>query len=76
MTKVVIADTSCLIILQKIDKLYILNELFSEITITREVAIEYGDDLPEWFVIESVNNSSNFQILKLILDPGEASAIA
>jgi len=40
MTKVVIADTSCLIILQKIDKLYILNELFSEITITREVAIE------------------------------------
>jgi len=52
MHRIVIADTSCLIVLQKIDKLFILKELFSEITITEEIAIEYGEALPEWCNIE------------------------
>lgn len=76
MHSLVIADTSCLIVLQKIDRLFILKELFKEITITQDIANEYADALPDWITIKSPSQASNFQILKLILDNGEASAIA
>lgn len=76
MHSIVIADTSCLIVLQKIDRFFILKALFSEITITEEIATEFGEALPDWFNIEAPKHLTNLQILKLILDSGEASAIA
>lgn len=76
MHSIVIADTSCLIVLQKIDRFFILKELFSEITITEEIATVFGEALPDWFNIEAPKHLTNLQILKLILDSGEASAIA
>lgn len=39
---VVIADTSCLILLDKIDELDILNALFEEVYITETIAKEFG----------------------------------
>jgi|SRR5690606_23442610 len=74
--RIVIADTSCLIILQKINRLMILKDIFQTISITREVAEEYGETLPDWIKIEKPENDRTKKILEMELDKGEASAIA
>jgi len=48
---VVITDTSCLIILDKLNLLNILPQLFAQILVTTEIASEYGQPLPEWITI-------------------------
>lgn len=73
---VVIADASCLIALTNIEALNLLKELYSEIYITSEIAIEFGENLPQWIKIVAVKNTKYQQILDLLLDKGEASAIA
>lgn len=73
---VVITDTSCLIILEKIYLLPVLHQLFQIVLITPEIAAEYGTPLPDWIVILPVKNKSFQQDLSLIVDWGEASAIA
>jgi predicted nucleic acid-binding protein len=70
----IIADTSCLISLSRIDCLHILKDLYSEIYITSEIEIEFGEKLPEWILIRKVTDKK--KILSIILDEGEASAIA
>jgi predicted nucleic acid-binding protein len=72
----VIADTSCLIALSKIEGIELLKELYQEVYITEEIAFEFGETLPEWIRIESVKNKKYQQLLDLYLDLGEASAIA
>ena len=52
--KVVITDSSCFIILQKINAIHLLNDLFAVVITTREIAGEYGFSLPDWDVIQSV----------------------
>ena len=42
MHKAIISDTSCLILLDKIGELEILNKLFGTIITTTEVASEFG----------------------------------
>lgn len=73
---VVITDTSCLIILEKIELLPVLHQLFTTILTTPEIAGEYGSSLPEWIVIISVKDKSLQKELSSIVDKGEASAIA
>lgn len=72
----VIADTSCLIALSKIEAFELLKELYKEVYITEEIALEFGENLPEWIRIENVKNKKYQQLLDLYLDLGEASAIA
>ncbi|NHB69798.1 DUF3368 domain-containing protein [Perlabentimonas gracilis] len=72
----VIADTSCLIALSKVEGIELLKELYQEVYITEEIAFEFGEPLPEWIIIESVKNKKYQQLLELYLDLGEASAIA
>jgi predicted nucleic acid-binding protein len=55
-SKIIIADTSCFILLDKIDSLKLLHELFGEVTTTSEVEYEFGKKLPEWVKIEAVSN--------------------
>ena len=55
MSEVVIADASCLILLDKIGYLNLLKSLFSEVFVTQEVIEEYGNPLPSFI------RSSNFQ---------------
>lgn len=76
MHKVVIADTSCLIVLQKIELLFILKELYSGVVTTSSIASEYGESLPPW--IEIINPSGKFktELPLTTLGAGEASAIA
>lgn len=73
---IVIADTSCLIALSKIDAIDLLEKLYQEVFITEEIAKEFGDGLPHWIKIERVKNPKYQRLLDLYLDPGEASAIA
>lgn len=72
--KVIIADTSCLIIYDKIRSLEVLYKTFSTIVVTREVADEFGD-LPEWITIQEVTDRTQFSQLNKILGKGEASSI-
>jgi len=76
MQKVIVSDTSCLILLDKIDELELLKKLFGQITVTHEIASEFRKELPEWFKIESPINVVYQKILEASLDRGEASAIA
>jgi predicted nucleic acid-binding protein len=74
--KVIISDTSCLIALDRIQHLHILQQLFSTISTTIEVAAEFGEPLPAWIEIKSVQNHSKIKELEFLIDKGEASAIA
>ncbi|MEM8965287.1 MAG: DUF3368 domain-containing protein [Bacteroidota bacterium] len=76
MSELVIADTSCLIVLSKIGRLHLLKDLFSKISITKEVYQEFSDALPEWIQVEEIKDSERQRILELDLDKGEASSIA
>jgi predicted nucleic acid-binding protein len=72
---VVITDTSCFILLEKINSLDILHRVFATVLTTPEIAEEYGNLLPEWVIIQSANQSLKEKYSRYI-DEGEASAIA
>lgn len=76
MKRIIISDTSCLIVLSKINALDILRKMFGEIWITQEVSNEFGENLPEWFIVKTAKNAHIEKILKLNLDRGEASSMA
>ncbi|MDR3002081.1 MAG: DUF3368 domain-containing protein [Fibromonadaceae bacterium] len=76
MHSVVISDTSCFIILSKIDELDLLHKVYDNILTTPEIAEEYGDVLPEWIEIVSVQDKYKQQLLEMQLGKGESSAIA
>ena len=44
----------CLIVLDNIDMLFILKELYGSIIITQEVSEEFGKTVPEWVDIREV----------------------
>ena len=71
--EIVIADTSCFILLDNIGELNLLKLLFGHVITTTVIANEFGTDLPDWVEIRSVINIT-FQAT-LDIDPGEASAI-
>jgi predicted nucleic acid-binding protein len=72
--KAIIADTSCLIIYDKIDQLRVLHELFSDLTVTAEVAFEFGE-LPNWITIREVTDKGQYLKLAEELGKGEASEL-
>ena len=76
MSKIIISDTSCFIILSKIEQLEILQQLFNNIVTTPEIADEFGESLPDWVEIVSVKDKYKQQLLEIQVDRGEASAMA
>lgn len=76
MPKVVISDTSTLILFQKIEQLELLKKLYIELLTTPEIAEEYGEILPNWIKVESVADRKYQEFLETQVDSGEASAIA
>ncbi|WP_121352424.1 DUF3368 domain-containing protein [Flavisolibacter nicotianae] len=76
MQATIISDTSCLILLDKIQELVLLKILFGQVLTTPIVAEEYGGILPDWIRIEEPQDKKNQKILETSLDKGEASAIA
>jgi predicted nucleic acid-binding protein len=76
MPKVIISDTSCLIILNKIGELDLLRQLYKTVTITHDILLEYGENLPDWIEVCQVRDNYRQQLLEMQIDKGEASAIA
>ena len=76
MQTLIISDTACLILFDKIGKLNVLKDLFQTVTITSKIAEEFKKETPNWIIIQDPKNTSNFNAFLEILDPGEASAIA
>jgi predicted nucleic acid-binding protein len=76
MQPTIISDTSCLILLDKIEQLDLLKKLFGAVVTTSTVAAEFGEVLPEWIHIQDPSDKRNQLILETSLDKGEASAIA
>ncbi|MBL7766771.1 MAG: DUF3368 domain-containing protein [Chitinophagaceae bacterium] len=76
MPKIVISDTSTLILFRKIDEFIILQKVYGELLTTPEIANEFGEDLPNWIKVQSASNKKYQDFLNTQLDSGEASAIA
>jgi predicted nucleic acid-binding protein len=78
--EIVISDTCCLISFEKINKLYLLNNLYNNIYITPDVLNEYergGSKIPSFIKIKDVKNTNNINnLLSIGLHIGEASSIA
>ena len=70
MPKTIIADTSCLIILTNIGEIDLLHKVYGEITTTIDIAIEFGETLPEWVEIISVKDKYRQQLLEIQIDKG------
>lgn len=76
MHKIIIADTSCIILFTNIEELDLLRALYSEVIITPEISNEFGKTLPEWIIVKDVSDKPRQEILEIFIDKGEASAIA
>lgn len=76
MQNIIISDTSCLILLDKIAELPLLQKLFGRILITQFIVDEYDRALPEWISVRNPQDPTHQRVLDVFLDKGEASAIA
>ena len=75
MKEPIVADSTCLIGLERIGQLDLLSELFEPFVIPPEVAREFGISFP-WLKVEAPANDALVTSLKLLIDPGEAETIA
>lgn len=73
---VAISDTSCFILLDKIDALGLLKDCFRTVYTTTTVAEEFGLTLPEWVQIREVTDKNYLNNVSELVDKGEASVIA
>ncbi len=73
---ILIADTTCLIVLQKINFLDLLKQLSHTVLATPEIAAEFGAGMPEWIIIQSARYIELQNEINKHLDLGESSAIA
>ena len=76
MHRIVISDTSTLILFHKIDEISLLEKVYGELITTPEIAEEFGEKLPVWIKIQSVSDTKYQKVLETQVDYGEASAIA
>ena len=68
MHKIVISDSSCLIILHKIGELDLLHKVYDSVSTTPEVAQEFHEELPDWINIESVKDKKYQEFLATQID--------
>ena len=64
LSKIVVAGTTCFILLDKIDEIKLLKQLFNDVITTKEIAQEFGKELPKWISIESVKDSKYQALLE------------
>lgn len=75
MKEAAVVDATCLIGLERIRRLDVLPALFDPVVIPPEVAREFGV-LPSWLIIETPANHALLSALRMLVDVGEAEAIA
>ncbi|MDR3286234.1 MAG: DUF3368 domain-containing protein [Prevotellaceae bacterium] len=76
MSKTIISDTSCFIVLSKTGQLDLLHQLFGNITTTPEIVEEFGEKLPDWIEIVAAKDIHKRHLFETQVDKGEASAMA
>lgn len=76
MRRIVISDTSTLIVFHKINELNLLEQVYGELITTPEIAKEFGEKLPIWITVQSVADKKYQKFIETQVDRGEASAIA
>ena len=75
MKEPVVADSACLIALERIDNLDVLPALFDLVVIPPEVEREFGVSRA-WLEVKAPTNDALVASLKMLVDDGEAEAIA
>lgn len=75
MQKIIVSDTSCLILFYKIGELELLHKVFGHIIITETVSKEYKRPIPKWIQIKNPSTNLHYG-LQGFLDPGEATSIS
>jgi predicted nucleic acid-binding protein len=75
-SKIIVSDTSCLILLLKIDEIGILKEMSNRVFVTSVIKDELKQDLPNWIQVLDPKDKHYQSILEIDLDKGESSAIA
>ena len=75
MNERIVADSTCLIALERISHLEILPAFFEPVLIPPAVEQEFGISLP-WLKLERLSDQTLVVALKMMLDDGEAEAIA
>ena len=75
-SEIIISDTSCLILLHKIDELELLDKLGKNVFITQIIKCEFGQKLPDWIKVKEPSDKHYQKMLEMDLDEGESSAIA
>ena len=73
--KVTVSDSTCLIALERIGRLELLQKVFEEVWVPPAVLKEVGQ-VPGWIAVISPTNWEFVQELKKLLGEGEAEAIA
>ena len=76
MDKIVISDTSCLILLTRIGKLDLLQKLYKSVYITPEIECEFNQIIPNFIEILEVKDKQKQMLLEFQIDKGESSGIA
>ncbi|MBI2264260.1 MAG: DUF3368 domain-containing protein [Armatimonadetes bacterium] len=75
MKEPIVADSTCLIGLERIGRLDVLPALFEPILVPPEVHREFGISVP-WITLEAPADRGLVTSLKMLVDDGEAEAIA
>lgn len=75
MSQVIVSDSTCLIGLERIRQLDLLPGLFDEVFVPPAVAAEFGTALA-WLKVRAPLDVAHVATLKLLVDEGEAEAIA
>lgn len=72
----IIADTSCFILLSKINEIRLLKLPGRNVLTTPQIAQEFNNPLPRWIEITDPTKYKMKETIRMNLDKGEASAIA
>ncbi|MGZ5245092.1 MAG: DUF3368 domain-containing protein, partial [Bacteroidia bacterium] len=75
MQRIIVSDASCLILLDKIGELNLLQKIFGQILITETVSNEINITLPDWIEVKNPETNLHFALAS-ILDSGEATSIS
>ena len=75
MTDLIVADSTCLIGLERIDKIDLLPQMYSQVIIPPQVQKEFGLSFA-WLIVKNPQNIGMVNSLKLMVDDGESEAIA
>lgn len=71
-----VANTSCLIALEAIERLVLLEQLYQTVVVPATVAAEFGASLPPWIDVRPPEDHALARALRVQLGAGEADAIA